>query len=234
VRVKLPEPRTFANFVRSTEQESTSRTLNYLRQKRTIVGTVAGSSLYAVFAFGIMGFIPSFMVRSLHVPIAEIGALWGTVIGVANILGAGVGGWLADRFSRSDVRWFAWLPAAACVLGLPLYWIALHTHNWQSFVAVEAVAEFVISTGICVCIMPIFAVCGSTRRALASAVLLCCMTLVGATFGPLLAGWLSDLFEPAYGAESLRYSLTVVCAFLLPAAGAFAFAGRSIRKELEA
>lgn len=43
-------------------------------------------------------------------------------------------------------------------------------------------------------------------RATASAVLLC-LTIVGASVGPLVVGWLSDLLAPEFGVQSLRFAL---------------------------
>ena len=46
-------------------------------------------------------------------------------------------------------------------------------------------------------------------RALAAALLLLVINLVGLGLGPLLVGWLSDLFQPQFGSESIRYALAV-------------------------
>ena len=42
---------------------------------------------------------------------------------------------------------------------------------------------------------------------------------IGLGLGPMLTGWLSDLLVPAFGNESLRYSLLIVCVLFLPWSG---------------
>ena len=44
-------------------------------------------------------------------------------------------------------------------------------------------------------------------KALASAVLLFVLNLVGLGLGPWFAGFLSDALEPSYGVQSVRYAL---------------------------
>ena len=47
-------------------------------------------------------------------------------------------------------------------------------------------------------------------RALASALLLFILNLVGLGLGPLVVGFLNDLLEPRFGEEAIRYSLLIV------------------------
>ena len=51
---------------------------------------------------------------------------------------------------------------------------------------------------------------GLRMRALASAIMLFSLTLVGIGGGPVLAGALSDLFAPTYGDQSLRLALAAI------------------------
>ena len=72
-------------------------------------------------------------------------------------------------------------------------------------------------------------------RALASAILLFIINLIGLGGGPAFVGWLSDRLEPSYGVDAIRYALlfTVV-------GGAFwatlhyALGARSVREDLRA
>jgi len=70
-------------------------------------------------------------------------------------------------------------------------------------------------------------------RAMASALALLIINVIGLGLGPLLTGLLSDVLAASYGEESMRYSLLVVTSIVLPWAGWHYFrAGRSIDADL--
>lgn len=51
----------------------------------------------------------------------------------------------------------------------------------------------------------------SRMRAMSVAIILLFANLIGLGFGPLAAGALSDLLQPMFGDESLRYGLLALC-----------------------
>lgn len=69
-------------------------------------------------------------------------------------------------------------------------------------------------------------------RAIASAVVLFAMSLVGLGIGPLLVGALNDAFEPRYGDEAIRVSLLVLGLFNVWGAVHYLQAARWLRAEL--
>ena len=70
-------------------------------------------------------------------------------------------------------------------------------------------------------------------RAVASAIVLLLINIIGLACGPLLTGMLSDALEPSFGMESMRYSLLIVCCVMLPwAAFHFSRAAVSIDADL--
>jgi MFS family permease len=70
-------------------------------------------------------------------------------------------------------------------------------------------------------------------RAQASAVLFLILNLIGMGLGPQLAGILSDLYHPAYGEESLRYSLLTISIVWLWSAFHFVLAARTLKDDIE-
>jgi len=232
VRFVLQEPRARVGFPKVSRQ-GTFVSLLQLRTKRSFVWSVTGMSIYAVFAYGVSIFLPSFMMRDLHATLAQVSVTWGITIAGANLVGALLGGWLADRLSARDVRWYVWLAAIACVVDIPVYWLALDAKDLWSFIGIDFFGEAILSVGVSSIYTAVQAVCGNGRRAMASAALQFSYTLFGAGCGPLIAGALSDAFGAAYGAESLRYSLMSMLMFLVPAAIAFHWSARSMKSELE-
>jgi hypothetical protein len=69
-------------------------------------------------------------------------------------------------------------------------------------------------------------------RALASALLLFILNLVGLGLGPLVVGFLNDLLEPRFGPEAIRYSLLIVTLSGGLAAPLFYLGGRHYAEDL--
>ena len=70
-------------------------------------------------------------------------------------------------------------------------------------------------------------------RSVASALILLILNVIGLGLGPLITGTISDQLEPAYGQESMRYSLLIVSSLLMPIAGwSFWRAGANIQQDL--
>jgi len=233
VRFVLVEPRTQLGFPLETRQESWHTSLQQLRRNRTYVAALAGASIYTIFSFGSGVFLPSFMLRDLHATLAQISGAWALAISAATLIGSIVGGWLVDALVKRDIRWYGWLPALACALGAPIYWVTLASRSVDLFIALDFVAELILAIGISVSFAVAHAVCGSARRTQAIAILQLSFMLVGAGFGPLVAGALSDLLSPISGESSLRYSLLIMVSVLLPAAVAFYRSGCTLPGDLE-
>lgn len=70
-------------------------------------------------------------------------------------------------------------------------------------------------------------------RAMASAIILFVINLVGLGLGPQLIGIGNDLLEASYGDEAIRYSLAVLGLFNLWAAGHSILGARHLRADLE-
>jgi hypothetical protein len=71
-------------------------------------------------------------------------------------------------------------------------------------------------------------------RALASAILLFVLNMIGLGLGPFLVGVISDALADEYGAMSIRYSLAIVAASKLIAIWMFWMASKSLVADLEA
>jgi len=234
-QLTLAEPRQQLGFPAAQEQsESSVQAVVQLCRKPSFVYTTIGISLLYFFSLGVTTFLPSYMLRSLHVSLEQISLTWGIAISVANLVGTLLGGWLADRLSRRDIRWYAWMSAMVCAAGAVLYWIALSTHSLYSLVSIEFVAELLLWTGTFASWPAVHAVCGSPRRGMAIAVLQFAYILVGSGLGPVATGALSDALSAHYGPESLHYALLIMTGSLLPAAVAFIWSGRSMAQDQEA
>lgn len=215
VRFCLPEPRMrVALASRTAGREGVAEALSILWRKHSYLYAVASSIVYWFFAYGVLIFIPSFLVRVLGVPLARASLLYGSVAAVASVVGAVGGGWLADQLGRRDVRWLAWFPALTYTLATPAFGFAFALNSFSSFLILAFVGMLLLTAGSPPVFAATHAICGSRRRATAIAILFFSATLAGGGLGPLATGALSDTLGRVYGNTGLGYALCAATALL--------------------
>jgi MFS family permease len=234
VRLTLAEPRLRAHGTDlSVHAESVGDAISRLRQKRSYVTALVGCVLYYLFVYGPVIFIPSFLLRVLHEPLARSSASFAVVAATATLFGTPIGGWLADRLSQRDVRWLSWLPALAFAVAGPVWMLAFSLNSMTMVMPCIFIATLVLAAGFPSVFSVIHSICGSTRRATAIAIVLFSASLLGGGFGPLASGALSDALSVHYGREGLRYALMAMT-MLLPASGLmFYLCGRAMPCDVE-
>lgn len=189
---------------------------------------MAAAALFAAGMYGLAAFQPAFLVRVHGFTTAQTGLALGMLHGLGGALGTFLGGYLADRLGRRDVRWRQWVPFAGALISAPLTLAALLVDSGWLCVILQAGPIvgglfYVAPTfGLAQTIAPPWA------RATASALILMAVSLVGQSCGPLLVGALSDLLRVSFGAESVRLALTVVPLLQLWSAWHFWVAGRKL------
>lgn len=233
-RVTLAEPRLGReNQSLPAETEGLKESLTRLYRKRSFTYGLVGCILCFLLSYGALVFVPSFLIRELHASLRQVGAVYGSVIGVASVVGTLGGGLLADRLGSRDVRWLAWLPSIACITTGVLYVAAFSASSFWIFMMLAFVAYMLLTGGLPPIFAAIHAVCGSRRRATAVAVVLFSATLIGGGFGPLLTGYLSDLFKTSLGIDGLRYSLILLMIPVIIGGIFFYMFGRVMTQDLE-
>ena len=188
----LSEPRQFHRPAAVRTHESLASALTALLAKRTYRYSLLALTLYFFVFYGVLIFVPSHLVRAMQIPLDRASAMYGTVAGAASLIGPLTIGWIADRLSSKDVRWWAWIPAGACAAAAPLLLLAFATRQFTLFLACSFAALIVITGGLPSSLAAIQAVCGSHRRATAVALMLFCGNVVGAGLGPVLTGAMSE------------------------------------------
>ncbi|MFZ3035583.1 MAG: MFS transporter [Parvibaculum sp.] len=204
----------------------------HLWHTRSARHIIIGLTLVSFVGYGGLIFGPSFFARSLHLDMTKIGLIFGLTAGFVGGFGSILGGYLADRFSRKDMRWNAWVVALAKLVGMPLFIIFYMSSDLTIMIPV-----YVISSVLGAFYLgPSFAMIQSLTpihmRALASAVMLFVLNFVALGFGPLTVGLVSDLLEPTYGAESLRWALFGTSFIGVWAAVHYYWAGQTYQADL--
>jgi len=163
--------------------------------RHTFAGAVLGNTALLVPAqWG-----PAFFMRAHHMTLADAG-IAGGVAALFAVIGGVAGGIVADRAWLTNARNVLRIPGITALLGAPLCFLAFRAPGaWTSIVLL------VLATGLGMMhSAPAGAVVQGLAplrtRALVSGVFNALLTFAGMGLGPLLTGWLSDLFGGADGA----------------------------------
>ncbi|NQZ97996.1 MAG: MFS transporter [Myxococcales bacterium] len=235
LRFILPEPRRgeVENLVVSDEQPSFAEVVRHLLAQRSFRHVLAAAGLYSITAYGMTTWAAPFMERVHGLSPGEFGLQLGLVVGVFGALGSLGAGFLTDALAKRDERWLLWIAALGGSLLVPflaafalcptpglamLLFIPANVFN-QFYAA----PSYAVTQGLAQLRM----------RAMASAIILFVINLVGLGLGPQLIGIGNDLLEASYGDEAIRYSLAVLGLFNLWAAGHSILGARHLRADLE-
>jgi MFS family permease len=204
----------------------------YLWRVRSARHVTIGAALAGFIGYGFVLWMPSFLVRSHGLSPTEIGLTLALMTGVIGGLGTFTAGKLTDVLARRDIRWRVWLvavakggyvPFLAAVFMVDELWLALLLYVVPAFFGGFYLA-------------PTFSVIQSLvslrMRALASAIVLFVLNIIGMGFGPQLVGIMSDWFAPEYGQESLRMSLFMLTFLNFWCAYHYFAAGRTLEADL--
>lgn len=235
----LKEPRTalrahFAAADSGQRPEQVTVTLLVLWRKRSFRYLAIALTLWALFAYGALLFVPSHLMRSMNVDLKAVGTAYGAVSAISSLIGTLGGGWLTDRLAGMDRRWLLRLPAWSMVLASPMYVVAFLVQDFWLFLLIGAVAGCLVSATLPAFFTAAHAVCGSNRRAMAVAILLFFMSLIGAGLGPVVTGLVSDWLSPQFGVLALGYSLATMSLSMLAVAGLAFMASRHIDGDVAA
>jgi len=234
VHLLLKEPRQLPEFrPRHGTQESFLETLRALLAKRSFVHLLIAMVLYFMIAYGAAVFFPSYLIRILKIPLTQVGSAYGAVSAVASISGYIVGGFLADRATRHNIAWLAWLPAIGIVVSWPMLEAMFLVPTFTLFLALAAIGGFALNAAIPGMFAALHAICGSRRRAMAVALLFFFANLLGLGVGPVITGALSDAFSSTQGPAGIRAALMLVLTVLLPAGWFLYLSGRHLRVNAE-
>jgi len=209
VRLSLREPtRGMAEGRQvSGEQPSIRETLTALWRQRSFRHLAFGGALTAFVGYGVINWVPSFLIRSHGMQTGEIGTWLGLILGIPGGIGIALGGYLADRFGARDTRWYLWIVSVALLAGIPF---AVATYLVPSAYAALWCLVLPVMFGNfyqATTFSQTQGLVGLRMRAVAAAILLFILNIIGLGLGPQAVGILSDLLRPQYGDESLRYAL---------------------------
>ena len=215
------------------DQPSIGAALRQLVGIRTYRQIAIATALYNLASYGFMMWIPTFLTRVHEMGRSESGAWLGLIAAGCGLTGAYAGGWLADFGAARDRRWLVWLPACAGFLTTPFIFAFLLVDSGEWALLCYAPISFLSATWSAPTYAVVQGLVSLRMRAMASAVLLFVLNLIGLGLGPQCVGLLNDLLDATYGTEAIRYSLLAIGLGKAWGAVHSMLAARSLRAELD-
>jgi len=207
---------------------------------------VCGVTITSFVGYGGVMWGPAFLIRTHGMSIGEVSTFLAIIVGVIGGLGAYIGGHMTDRLARKDERWNTWVVAWAKMLVVPFiaafylmdntpaFYLGTYPVSilWVLYVPISFLGAFYLGPSFAM----IQTLTPPAKRALASAVMLFILNIIGLGFGPQFVGILSDFFNHTMGMgnQSLRWALFGTSLLNLWAAAHYFLAGHYLKKSSSA
>lgn len=189
-----------------------------------------GAAMGSMIGYGLAFWLPSLLQRSFGLDLVRTSHFIGAMHLIGGVGGILLGGWLGDRLGSHDRAYFAWVPAIAYAIAVPLFALGINSSSlWLAF------ALFLLPHALsCIWLGPVLTavqhLVTPPERATASALFLLINNLIGLGGGIYALGALSEELTPTYGNEALRYSMLFALVLYLFAALLMALAGPGLRR----
>ena len=232
--VKEP-PRGMAEARKDVAPPGFFSVMGFLWERRSFRHLSFACALHAFVTYGMGNFMPLFLGRVHGMPILDVGWYYGMIAGVGGLAGTFFGGWVTDRMKKrtGDSTWYIWVPFISTVVAVPL---ALNTFLLMpdGYVAVYSYLLPVFAGGwyLAPCIAATHFLVGIRMRAMASAILLFMLNLIGLGLGPMMTGFMSDWLTPQFGDDALRYAMSITVMVNCWCAFHYFMAAKTIREDI--
>ncbi|MDP3747179.1 MAG: MFS transporter [Phenylobacterium sp.] len=229
-------------------QATFGETLKYLTKKKTFWLIAFGAAIKAFIGYGHAPFTASFFMRVHAEEVAGLAAIFdlkslgflglalGLMGGTAGAISSWMGGQIADKYAKSDLRGYVVVPAFASLIAVPIYIIAVSVPSASVALCILVINGLLGSLWY----GPVYAIGQSIvpphMRATTAAILLFTINLIGLGLGPLAVGILSDIMSNGFGlgsAQGVRWALMLSTCFGFLAFALFWIARKTIREEME-
>ena len=176
-----------------------------------------GGSLIALGGYAAINWLATFFIRQHGMGTAELGVWLAIGNGVFGGIGTFSAGYLCDRLVVRDKRWSVWLPGICSIVFSICSFSILMASTASHALALNCALAMVGGAYL----GPTFALLHSQvdhrMRAMASAVFIFVLNVIGLGLGPTLVGIISDALSTSHEGDALKYAMLIV----LPAAGSW-------------
>ena len=203
-----------------------------LWNKKSFKYLALGAGFNAFISYGVGNWSPSYLVRIHDMSSGEIGTWLSLSAGIGGAFGIWLGGYLGDKYGNKSPKWYLLIPAMTLIISIPAFILMLATDNkWICLMSIAS-TKILWTLYLAPCIAVTHGMVNIRMRALASAVFLLVLNLIGLGMGPTVIGAISDYLSTSLGTDSLRYALSICIIISVLAAGCYVLASKSIDKDL--
>lgn len=189
---------------------------------------VFGAVFNAITSFGVVAWVPTFLIRAHDMKLGAVGLYLAISIGFGGALGTMLAGRLSDRFSKTAVGWLCWTPVVFILASKP-FAIAGFLTDTKIIALVLLLVPFTFGAAYMASTISMLHSSVSARaRPMASALLLLLINLIGMGIGPLFVGTVSDGWQSG----GVAAGLAAVQAFGIAGAVMIFFAGRTLKRHV--
>lgn len=205
-----------------------------------------GAASSSVCGYGVAGWLPLFFMRSFDLTLKQVSWYYSGIALIGGLLGIWLGGAIADKLAKRGKGAYPLTPAIAFLISAPCFILAMNSPWLIGLVLpgggtpmqalILAFLIFLIPTGLNLAWLgPVTAavqhLAPAPMRSTASAIFLLFNNLLGIAVGFYYFGWMSDLLEPRFGEESLRWAIYTGMGFYLMASVLLIGASRTLKRD---
>jgi len=167
------------------------------------------------FGSGFIQWMPTFFARSHAMDTSELGMWLALSWGVCGLFGTYLGGYVAVNYAAGKEALQMRTVAILFVFQGFLYAMVFLSSNKYEAMTYMAAVGFVSTLANGPVFSAIQSLANNRMRSISVALIFLLANLIGAGFGPLITGVVSDLLVSSFGKESLRYALMILSPGLL-------------------
>lgn len=189
---------------------------------------IIGSTITGMMGYGLTQWLPTFFMRAHDMPASQVGLMMAGIFGILGAIGALVAGKLCDRLSARGFQYGIWMIAAVQVITGPFIIMAVLAEQFALAIALFLVPAFTSNFYLGPTLALVQTLAPVNMRAVASAIKMLCLNLIGLGLGPLAVGMMSDVLAPRFGDFSLNVALAIFTVIGLWGALHFWLCGRAL------
>jgi len=212
-----------------TGAPSFGQTVRFMFGHPAIRNVVLGKSLGGFVSYGLILWVPAFLMRSHGLSATQVGLTLALVLGVGGAIGTLLSGRIVDVLGRRDPRWRVWSIAISTVVPIPLALGFLLVDDLRLAIGLYILPAMFGAFYLAPSAALVQQLVHVRMRALAAAISMFMTNMIGMGLGPQGVGILSDLLKGHFGPDSLRYALAIFLFANLWCAFHFVLAGRHLK-----
>lgn len=202
-----------------------------LARKRAFWLLSFGAGAGSMMGYGLAVWLPSVIQKAFGLDLVQTGQFFGFLLLTGGVIGVLAGGYVGDWLGQRNRAAYALMPALAYAAGMPFFIAGQFVSSAPVAFALFILPQALVYLWLGPVLTAVQHLVPAPMRATASASFLLINNLIGVGLGAPFIGLLADRLTPAYGADALRYAITLGLSCYLLAAALMALASRYLTRE---